>query len=61
MVFGEKIMEKLRENDMMEYLVILRSFELKKRLVCEEFLENVSVNLLMMFFKRLKKKLKKIN
>lgn len=61
MVFGEKIMEKLRENDMMEYLVILRSFELKKRLVCEEFLENVSVNLLMIFFKMLKKKLKKIN
>lgn len=54
-------MEKLRENDMMEYLAILRSFESKKRLVCEEFSENVSVNLPTMLSKRLKKKSKKIN
>lgn len=60
-VFGEKTMEKLRENDMMEYLAILRSFESKKRLVCEEFSENVSVNLPTMLSKRLKKKSKKIN
>lgn len=60
-VFGEKTMEKLRENDMMEYLAILRSFESKKRLVCEEFSENVSVNLPTMLSKTLKKKSKKIN
>lgn len=54
-------MEKLRENDMMEYLAILRSFESKKRLVCEEFSENVSVNLPTMLSKTLKKKSKKIN
>lgn len=37
-------MEKLRENDMMEYLVILRSFELKKRVFGEcqcEFVDDV--------------------
>lgn len=60
-VFGEKTMEKLKENDMMEFLAILRSFESKKRLVCEEFSENVSVNLATMLSKRLKKKSKKIN
>lgn len=54
-IFGEKTIRKLIQRDMEEFLVILRGFEIKKRLVCEAFNESVSVSLAPVLSKRARK------
>ncbi|XP_062570231.1 heat shock 70 kDa protein 12A-like [Saccostrea cucullata] len=58
-IFGYKTMQKLKANDMEEYLAIARNFETKKRLVCEEYMESFNVKLATTLSKRFKSKPKK--